>query len=50
MLDFRYYCLGAKVKELLASIKKGEGDVMATLAEYQHVDLIYKEVAKKLGR
>jgi DNA primase len=50
VLDYRYYCLGVKVKELLASIKKGEGDVMASLAEYQRIDQIYKELAKKLGR
>ena len=50
VLDFRYYCLSSKIKDLLAAIKNRDGDVMATLKEYQHLDQIYKQVAKKLGR
>ena len=52
VLDFRYYCLRAKEKELreaLNDFRKG-GDYMAAMQEYMHVKKIYDEVAKKLGR
>jgi DNA primase len=52
VLDFRYYCLRAKEKELrdaLSDFRKG-GDYMAAMQEYMHVKMIYDEVAKKLGR
>ena len=50
VLDFRYYCLKEKVEELKAALKNCKDDYMAIMQELAHVDSIYKELAKKLGR
>ena len=50
VLDFRYYCLGAKQKELLAQLKTCKEDYVAIMTEYKRVKEIYDELAKKLGR
>ena len=50
VLDFRYYCLGAKVKALSEALHTCKDDYMAVMKEYLEIDGIYKEVAKKLGR
>ena len=50
VLDFRYYCLGAKQKELLAQLKTCKDDYVAIMTEYIRVKEIYDELAKKLGR
>jgi DNA primase len=50
VLDFRYYCLGAKQKELLAQLKTCKDDYVAIMTEYKRVKEIYDELAKKLGR
>ena len=50
VLDFRYYCLKEKVEELKAALKNCKDDYMSIMQELVHVDGIYKELAKKLGR
>ncbi len=50
VLDYRYYCLGAKQKELLAELKTHKEDYKAIMTEYMRVKEIYDEAAKKLGR
>ena len=50
VLDFRYYCLKEKVEELKAALKNCKDDYMSIMQELAHVDSIYKELAKKLGR
>ena len=50
VLDFRFHCLDAKQKELLAALKTCKDDYMAVMKEYMHIKEIYDELAKKLGR
>ena len=50
VLDFRYFCLKEKVEELKAALKNCKDDYMSIMQELVHVDGIYKELAKKLGR
>ncbi len=50
VLDFRYYCLKEKVEELKAALKNCKDDYMSIMQELAHVDRIYKELARKLGR
>ena len=50
VLDFRYYCLKEKVSELNAALKGCKDDFKAIMEQLKHVDGLYKEVAKKLGR
>lgn len=50
VLDFRYHCLDAKQKELLAALKTCKEDYVAVMKEYMHVKEIYDEIATKLGR
>jgi DNA primase len=50
VLDFRYYCLGAKQKELLAQLKTCKEDYVAIMTECKRIKEIYDELAKKLGR
>jgi DNA primase len=50
VLDFRFYCLGAKVKELQEAIRTCKDDYEAVMKEYMHVKEIYDEVARQLGR
>jgi len=50
VLDYRYYCLGAKQKELLVELRTRKEDYKAIMTEYMRVKEIYDEAAKKLGR
>jgi DNA primase len=50
VLDFRYYCLKEKVEELKVALKNCKDDYMSIMQELVHVDSLYKELAKKLGR
>ena len=50
VLDFRYHCLDAQQKELLAKLKTCKEDYVAVMKEYMRVKEVYDELARKLGR
>jgi DNA primase len=50
VLDFRYYYLGNRVKELLADLKTSKENYLDTMQEYMRVKSLYDAVSKKLGR
>ena len=50
VLDYRYYYLGAKEKELLSALKANKENYMETLKEYMRVKGLFDIVSKKLGR
>ncbi len=50
VLDFRYYYLGAKEKELLGNLKTNKNNYMETMKEYMRIKGLYDAVSKKLGR
>jgi DNA primase len=50
VLDFRYYYLGNREKELLAQLKTSKDNYMDTMKEYMRIKSLYDAVSKKLGR
>ena len=50
VLDFRYYFLGNREKELLAALKANRENYMETMKEYMRIKALYDAVSKKLGR
>ena len=50
VLDFRYYFLGNREKELLAALKANRENYMETMREYMRIKALYDAVSKKLGR
>jgi len=50
VLDFRYYYLGNRVKELLAALKTSKENYLDTMKEYMRIKSLYDAVSKKLGR
>ena len=50
VLDFRYYYLGNRVKELLAALKTNKENYLDTMKEYMRIKGLYDAVSKKLGR
>ena len=50
VLDFRYYYLGNREKELLAQLKTSKDNYIETMKEYMRIKGLYDAVSKKLGR
>ena len=50
VLDFRYYYLGNREKELLAQLKASKDNYIETMKEYMRIKGLYDAVSKKLGR
>ena len=50
VLDFRYYYLGSREKELLAALKTSKDNYLETMKEYMRIKGLYDAVSKKLGR
>lgn len=50
VLDFRYYYLGNREKELLTQLKTSKDNYMDTMKEYMRIKSLYDAVSKKLGR
>ena len=50
VLDFRYYYLGHREKELLAQLKASKDNYMETMKEYMRIKGLYDAVSMKLGR
>ncbi|MBR1409820.1 MAG: DNA primase [Prevotella sp.] len=50
VLDFRYYCKGLRIKEIMAEIKAHPENYKALMEEYTREKDIYDAVARKLGR
>ena len=50
VLDFRYYYLGHREKELLAQLNASKDNYMETMKEFMRIKGLYDAVSKKLGR
>ena len=50
VLDYRYFYLGKREKELLTALKTSKDNYMETMKEYMRIKRLYDAVSKKLGR